>query len=81
MGRSMKTDYSYEGEPASIEQLNSRVTVLEENPPGGTSDYDKLKNKPSINGTELSGNKEGSDYSLMDKKDTISPARIDEICQ
>ena len=31
---------------------------------GGSSDYDSLTNKPSINGTELSGNKTSADLGL-----------------
>lgn len=82
MGRTMKTDYSYPGETASIEEIDQRVKELEEGGGGGgTTDYEKLKNKPSINGTEVSGNKPASDFNLVDNKDTISLERIDEICQ
>lgn len=34
---------------------------------GGTSDYDELSNKPSINSVTLSGNKTSSDLGLADK--------------
>lgn len=81
MGRTMKTDYSYEGDPASMEQMDKRIEELEKNPPGGTSDYEKLQNLPQINGETIKGSKEAKDYDLVDKKDSISQSRIDEICQ
>ena len=81
MSRERKYDYSYSGETSSIKDINDKVDELEKNPPGGTSNYEQLTNKPKINGEELSGDKEGSDFSLMDQKDTISLERIDEICQ
>lgn len=31
---------------------------------GGTSDYDKLTNKPSINGVTVAGDKNSADYSI-----------------
>ena len=33
---------------------------------GGTSDYEKLKNKPTLNGVEISGDKISEDYGLSD---------------
>lgn len=83
MGRTMKTDYSYPGETASIKQLDQQVKEIEESGGGGggTTDYDKLTNKPQINGTTLQGNKTAPELELVDKKDAISPERIDEICQ
>lgn len=36
---------------------------------GGTSDYNDLTNKPSINSVTLSGNKTGSDLGLVDESD------------
>lgn len=36
---------------------------------GGTSDYNDLTNKPSINSITLSGNKTGSDLGLVDEED------------
>lgn len=39
---------------------------LEKEVTGGTSDYEKLKNKPSINGVELTGNKTTEDLGITD---------------
>ena len=83
MGRTMKTDYSYPGETASIKQLDQQVKEIEESGGGGggTTDYNKLTNKPQINGETLDGNKTGNELELVNKKDAISPQRFDEICQ
>lgn len=45
--------------------LDVRVTALENKPSG--DDYSPLKNKPKINGVELSGNKTAEDLSLYSK--------------
>ena len=44
----------------SSEQMGIELT----HPVGGTSDYDDLKNKPSINGVVLQGNRSFSDLGL-----------------
>lgn len=38
---------------------------------GGTTDYNVLENKPSINGVELNGNKSGNDVGLVNVKQGI----------
>ncbi len=43
---------------------------------GGTSDYTQLTNKPSINGTTLSGNKTGADLGLQDTLTTAQMAAV-----
>ncbi len=82
MGRSMKTDYSYPGEQPSLEDLDKRVDALEETPPGGTTDYEQLKNKPKINDVELVGNKTDKDLDIKGgNPEAISDDEIDAICQ
>ena len=40
--------------------LNNARTI----PIGGTSDYDRLTNKPTLNGVEISGDKTSEDYGI-----------------
>lgn len=47
---------------------------------GGTSDYEDLENKPSINGVELSGNKTASDLDL-DKAVELTQAEYNALSQ
>lgn len=47
---------------------------------GGTSDYEDLENKPSINGVELSGNKTASDLDL-DKAVELTEAEYSELSE
>lgn len=42
-------------------------------------DYEKLINKPSINGVEVSGDKVSKDYKLQDKMDELSVQEIEKI--
>ena len=84
MGRTMKTDYSYPGETASIKQLDQQVKEIEESGGGGggTTDYDKLTNKPKINDVELVGNKTDKDLNIKGgNPEAISDDEIDAICQ
>ena len=50
---------------------NGKITAVEavEAPGGGTEDYTALKNKPKINGVELSGNKTSADLGIGDPTD------------
>ena len=43
---------------------------------GGTSDYDYLENKPSINSVELSGNSTSADLSLADASHTHTKSEV-----
>lgn len=46
---------------------------------GGTDDYEKITNKPRINGIELIGDKSGNDLLLQDKIEEMSDADIDDM--
>lgn len=46
---------------------------------GGTRDYNKLLNKPSINSVELIGNKTSAELFVQDAMDEISEQDIDTI--
>ena len=43
----------------------------------GTNNYEKLKNKPSINSVELLGNKTSDDLKLQSKMESITAHDID----
>ena len=45
---------------------------------GGTTDYENLKNKPSINGVELSGNKTLEELNIQPKGDYLTSQDISE---
>ena len=82
MGYRDPTYYNYtSGEnPDSLESLTKRVDALEEGGgSGGTTDYNKLKNKPSINGEVLVGDVtvEGTkDYNALDNKPSINSVEL-----
>lgn len=83
MSRPRKYDYSYPGETASIQSLSDRVEEIEESGGGGgtgTTDYNKLKNLPTLGGEVVIGDKQPEDYGAVNNKDSISISRIDEIC-
>lgn len=46
---------------------------------GGTKDYERLDNKPSINGVELIGNKISSEIHVQHEMSALSEWQIDEI--
>ena len=46
---------------------------------GGTKDYNKLINKPSINGVELVGNKTGQDLDLVSVADLSDALAIRDV--
>lgn len=46
---------------------------------GGTKDYEKLINQPSVNDVVLIGNKTSKDLKLQDEMDEITPQDIDKI--
>ena len=52
-----------------ITKLSARVQELEQHPPGGTSDYDDLTDKPQINSVTLQGNKTASQLGLATPAD------------
>lgn len=52
-----------------ITKLSARVHELENHPPGGTSDYDDLTDKPQINSVTLEGNKTASQLGLVAPED------------
>ena len=43
------------------------------------NDYDRLENKPQINGVELSGDKSGVSLGLINRDEYLTNAEIDEI--
>lgn len=45
----------------------------------GTNDYEKLKNKPSINDVELIGNKTSEELYLQEMMNTLSFQDIDDV--
>lgn len=53
------------GTNISIDQQGSTLTINSTGGSGGTSNYNELTNKPSINNTTLSGNKTSSDLGLQ----------------
>ena len=59
---------------------SSRNVTVDYNKDSGTTDYNKLKNKPSINDVELIGNKTTSDlkisYNDLIDKPTVGEGRI-----
>lgn len=54
-----------EGENITIEQEGSTLTISSTGGSGGTSDYEDLENKPSINNVTLSGNKSLNDLGIV----------------
>ena len=70
----------------NFREIDSRLSGLEQGggSTGGTSDYDGLSNKPSINGVELSGNKTSEDlgfegttnYTELDNKPKINNVEL-----
>lgn len=58
----------------SIELLFSDI-----NNTGGTTDYNKLINKPTINGHVVEDDKVGADYELQDLMEDITAQEIDNI--
>ena len=49
-------------EPQRMTAQFGGVKVIERG--GGTTDYDKLTNKPTLNGVEISGDKTSKDYGI-----------------
>lgn len=47
----------------------------------GTNDYNALKNKPQINGHELSGNKSAKDLGLQEAGDYVTPEDIPDVSE
>lgn len=75
-------DLSILSDDQTIEVLPSRSTEpitlgIEEK--HGTSDYNMLTGKPSINGVTVQGDKIGEDYKLQDRMHTLSPSEIEKI--
>ena len=54
-----------EGENITIEQEGSTLTISSTGGSGGTSDYEDLENKPSINNVTLSGDKTTADLGIV----------------
>lgn len=73
MGFRDPTNYNYyQGEkPDSLENLTKKVDELEEAPPGGTTDYNDLQNKPKINSVELAGDKTSDDLHIKGSQPTV----------
>lgn len=63
----------------SLRESNSLQVSLKEIASNGfgTSNYEKLKNKPSINSVELIGNKTSDDLKLQGKMESITAHDID----
>lgn len=47
----------------------------------GTSDYERLKNKPSINNVTLIGNKTSKQLGLQDEMDSLTNIELDDLIQ
>lgn len=71
------TDLNLRGIVSTNKTLNLMGTIGTAGTPSGTKDYNKLNNKPSINGVELVGNLEFED--LGDKN--ISTSEIDTLVE
>lgn len=62
----------------SVSNTSLQVSLKETASGGfGTSNYEKLKNKPSINSVELIGNKTSDDLKLQGKIESITAHDID----
>ena len=63
----------------SLKEQDSLQVSLKETDSGGfgTNNYEKLKNKPSINSVELLGNKTSDDLKLQSKIESITAHDID----
>lgn len=46
---------------------------------GGTNNYEELNNKPSINGTVLSGNQTADELDLIDQESSLSPEQLNSL--
>lgn len=58
--------------PVDPEDIENEISIEEDviyDGSGGTSDYEKLKNKPQINSVELIGNKTTSELKLQPEGD------------
>lgn len=56
--------FSYQKDVDSIEGINNRLTKVEEDGGGGTTDYNKLENKPTLNNEVIEGEKTSDDYHI-----------------
>lgn len=57
--------FSYQKDVSSITELDERLTKVEEDGGGGgTTDYNKLVNKPKLNDEVIEGEKTSDDYHI-----------------
>ena len=68
--------YNQGKKPDSIESLTEQVDELEKAPPGGTSDYNDLQNKPKINDVELEGNKTQDELHIKGAEPKVEGERL-----
>lgn len=73
----IKNSQKISGQLKTNTKINSNVL------PGqnfnGTKNYNKLENKPQINGVTLEGNKKSFELKLQDEMDSISNFEIEDI--
>ena len=76
----LKKEFDEETINLSTEEKEEVCINLEKEVTGGTSDYEKIKNKPSINGVELIGDKTTEDLGITDVEliTKLSPESIEE---
>ena len=76
------TEQVIQENPDIIEQILQRLDELEENGGGGggtgTSNYNDLSNKPSINGVTLSGNKTSEDLGISAKMTQVDHGNLSD---
>ena len=63
----------------SMDDTSPIELSLESSSPGVYENYERLLNKPSINGVTVLGDYEGEHYRLQDKMDAISEQDIDNM--
>ena len=68
-----------EGENITIEQEGSTLTISSTGGSGGTSDYEELENKPSINNVTLNGNKSLSDLGIQPSGNYVTPNDLSSV--
>lgn len=64
---------------STLEKGGTNLSSSLDHTPVGTSDYEKLKNLPQINGVEVKGKKKGKDYKVVDNEDFLTNEEILQI--
>ena len=75
--------YIYEDDDSEIikviEDDSQGIAIVSDGGSSGSSDYEDLYNKPSINDVQLKGNKTSEELNLQDKMEALSEKEIEEI--